>query len=277
MSGWAGPAWGEPSPAASQAVPLRTRAEAPNACYRAEGGILAGFVVLGASVAGVSHRLANRRGEDCYGWVTNAAGPERLALVVADGVGSAGRGGEGAEIAVRASLDYLAGCRDWGRVECGRAVAAANQALLDAAGGSAGELSTTLVVALVGRRDVLLERVGDSTAWLLTGGKWRELFASPSDDVPTRAPTPALPSSPPGVEQASVQLGAGGVLVLVTDGVGDPLRDGPETVAPALAGVLQGTAPGSLSPLELARAIDFSRRGCHDDRTLVAIWPLQQE
>jgi hypothetical protein len=56
--------------------------------------------------------------------------------------------------------------------------------------------------------------------------------------------------------------------VLVTDGVGDPLRDGPGTVGPGLA---DGLAEPP-HPLALAGLVDFSRQGCHDDRTLAAIW-----
>lgn len=66
------------------------------------------------------------------------------------------------------------------------------------------------------------------------------------------------------------KLSSGDALVLVTDGVADPLRDGPETVAPALAGAL-GQPPGALSLIGL---VDFSRQGCHDDRTLLGVWRL---
>ena len=62
-------------------------------------------------------------------------------------------------------------------------------------------------------------------------------------------------------------------LVLLTDGVADPLREGPSTVAPALAAVLSGGHTGELAPLDLAHAADFSRRGCQDDRTILAAWP----
>ncbi len=44
-------------------------------------------------------------------------------------------------------------------------------------------------------------------------------------------------------------------------------------MAPALAEVLNGGATGQLTPLDLAYAADFSRRGCQDDRTIVATWP----
>ena len=61
----------------------------------------------------------------------------------------------------------------------------------------------------------------------------------------------------------------GHVLVLLSDGVGGPLRDGPSTVAVGLAQAL--VVPPS--PLDLARLVDFARQGCHDDRTLLAVWP----
>ena len=104
--GWAGPAWGEPSTASESPVPLRARASVGNACYRADGGRSEEFVVLAASVAGVAHRLAGRRCEDAYAWAR--VEPGRLALVIADGVSTVARGGEGADIAVSAASEYLA-------------------------------------------------------------------------------------------------------------------------------------------------------------------------
>ena len=103
--GWAGPAWGEPSKASEFAVPLRARAGSADASYRADGGESADFGVRAASVAGVSHRLSGRRCEDAYAWAL--PGPGRLVLVIADGVSTAGRGAEGAEIAVSTAVDYL--------------------------------------------------------------------------------------------------------------------------------------------------------------------------
>jgi len=89
----------------------------------------------------------------------------------------------------------------------------------------------------------------------------------PDDDGIATA-TAALPADDPQPERATADLGAGEVLVLLTDGVADPWRDGPATVAPALASALAGRP----DPLDLARLVDFSRLGCHDDRTLVAVW-----
>jgi hypothetical protein len=278
--GWAGPAWGEPSAASESPVPVRAVAYAGNACYRADGGRSADFAVMAASVAGVAHRLAGRRCEDAYGWA--AARPGRLALVIADGVSTAGRGGEGADIAVDAACQYLLGreSNDWGKKECEAAVRAASEELVRTAGPAAAELSTTLVVALLSTADddaeAVLARVGDSTAFVLEGTQWRELFHDPDDEDFRGLPVEVLPLRQDvgaAIETSSAVLPPGSGLVLLTDGVADPLREGPSTVAPSLAGVLSAGATGELVPLELARAADFSRRGCQDDRTILAAWP----
>jgi serine/threonine protein phosphatase PrpC len=244
---------------------------------------------MAASVAGVAHRLAGRRCEDAYAW--GQAGPGRLALVIADGVSTAGRGGEGADVAVSAARDYLlagdsrdSSERDWGEKECEAAVRAASGELLRVGGPVATELSTTIVVALLcaaaGGAEVALARVGDSSAFVLDGTRWRELFPDPDDEDFRGLPVEVLPlrdaGGPGAIEISSVTMAPGGALVLLTDGVADPLREGPATVAPALAEVLQDGPAGQLSPLDLAGAADFSRRGCQDDRTIVAAWPLPE-
>lgn len=281
--GWAGPAWGEPSTASESPVPLRATASAGDACYRADGGWSPQFVVMAASVAGVAHRLAGRRGEDAYAWA-QAAGPGRLAVAIADGVSTAGRGGEGADVAVRAACGYLLAGEsdDWGEKECEAAVRAAGEEVARVGGPVAAELSTTLVVALLsvaaGSAEVSLARVGDSSAFLLDGTHWRELFPDQDDEDFRGLPVEVLPlregAGPAVIEISSVAMAPGSALVLLTDGVADPLREGPATVAPALAEVLQDGPTGGLSPLDLANAADFSRRGCLDDRTIVAAWPM---
>jgi hypothetical protein len=289
--GWAGPVWGEPSPATEAPAQVRARACAAAANYRADGGESSDFVVLAASVAGTAHRLVGRRCEDSYSWVK--PGPGRLGLIVADGVSTAGRGGEGADLAVEAAARYLAACGGWGEPECLGAARRASDELVSVAGasgrGKAAELSTTFVVALVtawtggaggaGRAGVVLGRVGDSTAFGLAGGVWQELFSSPDNDDLHHVATDVLPfsgtseSGETTVETATAYLPEGGAIVLLTDGIANPLRDGPTTVAPALAAVLRAGPSGKLSPLGLAAAADFSRRGCQDDRTIVVAWP----
>ncbi len=278
---WAGPAWGEPSMASESPVPLRAVASASTACYRAEGGRSPDFAVMAASVAGVAHRLAGRRCEDAYGWARPR--PGRLGLVIADGVSTAGRGGEGADKAVTAGCQYLysSEAADWGKEECVAAVRVASQELRRAAGPAAAELSTTFVVALLSSEgdeiEAVLARVGDSTAFVLDGALWRELFRVPDDDDLRGLAVEVLPlheaAGTGAIEHSSATLRSESALVLLTDGVADPLREGPSTVAPALAAVLSGGRTGELAPLDLAQAADFSRRGCQDDRTILAAWP----
>jgi serine/threonine protein phosphatase PrpC len=265
---------------------------------------------MAASVAGVAHRLAGRRCEDAFGWARPL--PGRLGLVIADGVSTAGRGGEGADIAVSTVCSFLMSrpgvegngvegirlnAEGWGEKECQAAVQAASAELVRAGGPVASELSTTLVVALVSGNagksedaEVALARVGDSSAFVLRGtdegARWWELFPHPGDEdfrgllvevLPWRD-SAALRSTEPGrIESATVTLSPDDALVLLTDGVADPLREGPATVAPALAEVLSGGPRGALAPLDLAYAADFSRRGCQDDRTVLAAWALPHE
>jgi serine/threonine protein phosphatase PrpC len=183
-----------------------------------------------------------------------------LAVAVSDGLGAVS-GSEGA--ARRAALAAADAAAQAGAV--GPGLEAANEA---AAGGGA----TTLVLALLSEDGTVeAARVGDSTAFVVAAGGhiWTELFEHPpgaEDQVGTE--TDALPSAALAWESARICLQPSDVLVLVTDGVADPWRDGPSTVAPALAQALAGH-PG---PLELARLVDFSRQGCHDDRTLVSLW-----
>lgn len=301
-SRWAPPVWGEPSAAAAASVPLRPSSVAANAAFRADGGSSTDFIVVAASVCGTAHRLAGRRCEDSYGWAQ--PGPGRLALAVADGVSGAGRGGEGADLAVSTACSLLSDQPDgapWGPAGAVRAVTGVGEALAAAAGPHpAASLSTTLVVALLSAQEegmaIALARVGDSTAFALSaGGEWRELFAeappapgppgAPGDDGPDDGPddglrstaTDALPLASGAAAATAIgtwsgQLPGGAALVLVTDGLAGPLRDGPSTVAPGLAEALLRTTREGPSPLDLVHAASFSRRGVHDDRTIVAAW-----
>ena len=255
------PVLGRESTAAFSEPTLPSAGDAGSSSLRAEGGSTPDWVVRAASVAGVRHRLAGEPCEDSFAW-SHSEGV--VCLAVADGVGSI-EGSEGAaRRAARAGVDAA-------RREAGRhrdalagAVAAANEA---AEGGGA----TTLVLAVL-RADgpVELARVGDSTAFVVSpGGRWREVFEDPDEDR-VGGETDALPCASPSPERAVCQLAAGEVLVLATDGLADPWRDGPTTVAPHLASALAAGPPA----LELARLAGFSRHGCHDDRTVVCAWAL---
>jgi serine/threonine protein phosphatase PrpC len=256
---------GRPSAAATRSWPLRTDADGATAAYRADGGAAGPWRLRVASVVGVRHRLAGRPGQDAYGWLCDGS---TVLAAVADGLGGVDGSRHAALAAVSAALAAGRSARDgsapWDGV-CAAAVEEAGRAVA-AAGGA-----TTLVVVAASSGGVCrLARVGDSAAMVLEGGEWHDVFLPPGggDDEMVSTATPALPDTGDAVEEEEVVLAGGGVLVLASDGVADPIRDGPTTVAPAYADSLAEPP----SPLALAGLLDFSRQGCHDDRTLLGLW-----
>lgn len=243
-----------------------------DAAVRADGGDAGCWRVRGATVAGVRHRLAGQPGEDAFGWAAGAFG---LVLAVADGVSASPEGGPAAEAAVAAAVGAGGGN---GEGSGERDLTARCDAALDAAAAAvvarAADGATTLVVAVAtddGRWGAA--RVGDSDAVVLAGGAWRPAFPPPDDgdgdDGLRTGATDALPSAPASARRhATGALEPGEALVLLSDGVAGPLVDGPTTVAVGLAEEL-AVVPG---PLDIARLVDFERKGCHDDRTLLGAW-----
>lgn len=261
------PALGRHSAAAASEPVLGDSGEAADSCYRVEGASTDWCTLRAVSVTGVRHRLSGQPGEDSFAWARSEA---HLAVAVADGLGSVAESGgaarRAASAAVKSALEAVGS-----RVGMGGAAGAVESGMAAANEAAAGGGATTLVLAVVtedGCVDAV--RVGDSTAFVVTEGgrSWVEVFARPEDDGEVGTETDALPSDRVLSETASWRLAPTDVLVLATDGVADPWRDGPLTVAPALSEALAGH-PGAL---ELARLADFSRQGCHDDRTLVCVW-----
>ena len=139
----------------------------------------------------------------------------------------------------------------------------------------AEELATTLVLAVVdlrpddGAHRVQIVRVGDSSAWVLsTPGRWENLHGIKNDgEVIASSATAALPMVT-SFECTAHQVAAGDLLVLMTDGVGDPLGDGDNDLGRFLAEVW-ATPP---SVLQFGAQVDFARKSFDDDRTAVAVW-----
>jgi serine/threonine protein phosphatase PrpC len=227
-----------------------------------DGGDCEWCRVRAASLAGVRHRLAGQAGQDSFAWALEGS---RLAVAVCDGLGSIEGSAEAAERTARAAAAAAAHEGPAAKV-IASAVEAANDA---AAKGGA----TTLVLAVIDDDGgVELVRVGDSSAIVVDpDGTWSEAFAGGDGDASgerMHTETAALPAEEPAAERATLSLHDGRVLALLTDGVADPWRDGPTTVAAQLSTVLASDP----SPMELARWVGFSRQGCHDDRTVVAVW-----
>ncbi len=261
------PVLGRPSTAAAETAVLRDRGGAGEAAFRADGGDSDWCALRAASVAGVRHRLSGQPGQDSFAW---AALPDTLVVAVADGLGGVPGSNRTAGRAVTAAVDAVV-------KEMGKMTAVAGQAELPLRAGveaanaaAAAGGATTLVLGLVGRTgDVDLVRVGDSTAFHVgaEGRWWQELFVPPDDDDVVTV-TAALPAEKLEPEFVVLTITAEELLLLATDGVADPWRDGPSTVAPVLAATLAGR-PG---PLEVAQLASFSRQGCHDDRTILMVW-----
>jgi len=274
------PVLGLPSPASDAEPTLRSYGDASVAGIRAEGASTAWLALRAASVVGSRHRLAGGGSDDFFAW---SQGQGWVAVAVADGLGgvpgSAGAAARACSAAVSAaSLGGLG--EDDDSPDLAAVARLGGQAAESAARGGG---ATTLVLAVVAQSgEVQVARVGDSTAFVVDAASTRELFASPEQGtvgtataaLPFEAPSGdgaqlAVPTGEVDVwETASWQLHPGEVLVLATDGVADPWRDGPETVDPALRAVISRQP----SPLDLAGFVDFSRQGCHDDRTVVCAW-----
>lgn len=258
MSSNSSPVFGRPSPASDLPWLLAPRTAAM-AGIRADWADTDWCALRVASVVGVRHRVAARSVEDSWAWDGD---DERVVLAVADGLGSYGDSAPVAAAVASTAVAQLAG----GGTDLLAAVAAVNEAV---SGFEVGK-ATLVLVTVTRDGSAELVRVGDSTAFTLFNDTWTELFSAgeADDDGMQALATPALPSAEPEIQLAQCRLRAGEALLVVTDGVGDPLRDGPTTVAPGLAAGL-ATPP---HPLVLAAQTDFSRQGCGDDRTLLGLW-----
>jgi hypothetical protein len=243
-----------------------------------------------ASLRGDSHRYYRQPRQDSTCSTVHEA-TRAVVFTVADGVSSAESADVGAADACRAAIQAMLAQLDEGRpvLDFPAVASYAADALHWRATGMLRAptppdpaqveklLATTLVagVARPGRDGVAVSlfRVGDSGAWVLdqAAARFHPLFGSKTGsdvDVVSNAVT-ALPRLPHALEQTGRTLVPGEVLLVGTDGFGDPLGDGDGQVGTLFARQLS-TPP---SPLWMAHVLDFSRETFDDDRTLLALWP----
>ena len=137
-------------------------------------------------------------------------------------------------------------------------------------------LATTLVCAVIDHDNaggglVHIVGVGDSGAWILREGSFHRIEGGKTEgDGLSSSAVSGLPRVPTEVTARSDRLLPGDVLLLGTDGFGDPLGVGDGEVGNLFRSVLSGRVPPLL---EFGHALDFSRETFDDDRTLVAVWP----
>jgi protein phosphatase 2C-like protein len=250
----------------------------------ADGWETEDFIVRAASVRGYVHRYRGTPRQDDVAIVYHQR-TGAVVFAVADGVSAAHHSHIGATAACRAAVNAILADLDGetGQIEWQGVVQRTAWQLIEQARAvlhpeadsemAERELATTLVAGLVrgtaSGPEVSMIQVGDSSAWLLRDGRYRCLLDvknSPDAEVVSSATT-ALPRVPR-VTPRGGPLASGEVLLVGTDGFGDPLGDGDGAVGDHFAGLL--TKPRSL--FAFAAGLDFSRETFDDDRTLVAIW-----
>jgi PPM family protein phosphatase len=208
-------------------------------------------------------------------------GGNGVALLVADGMGGLPGGGEAASAAVAAAVAVLAA----GRAELETvlaAVQAANAAVATLRAEIGGQPGTTLTIAAVDGTHAVIGHAGDSRAYLVRRGE-AGVLTSDHSWVGEQVRAGALP---PGSERRhprrnvitravmgdelepealAVELGAGDVLMLCSDGFWEPLAD------EDIAGLLE--TPGPLTAV-VRRAVEVALdAGATDNVTLIALRP----
>jgi serine/threonine protein phosphatase PrpC len=269
-----------------------------------DGANLGQIEYRAVSLRGFSHWGKREPRQDAYLLRISANG-QWLVGCVADGVGQSKYAHMAADIACReitghivAALDEqlpITAPDDWrklaGELPWQQAVEQANAAMMAKASTGTresgetgpldahtvrGAMATTAVgfaVAAVPAEDgqlpfTLAVAAGDSSALILSEGRWDPITAvkNAGSDVASNDVL-ALPRD---VEVAPVTgfLPPGAALVVVTDGIGDPMGSGTGEVGQFLAA--HWSRPPDL--FAFAAHAAFYRRGFTDDRTAVAVW-----
>lgn len=246
----------------------------------------------GASLRGHLHRYNGAPRQDDFALHHLPGG--RVIALVADGVSGAPQSHIGASTATRQAAEWLhtnlgenLAATDWIGLLKSTAWALNERAqtLLGLAEPdpvrAEEQLATTLMCAVIepvgpGALRAYLVGAGDSAAWLLSSGRFTQILggkAEPESGI-TSSAVIGLPRVAPEVTAVEVDITGDEVLLIATDGIGDPLGAGHGGVGNLFRDVLTRPCPPSL--IEFAHAVDFSRETFDDDRTLVAVWPRKQ-
>lgn len=259
----------------------------PCADTECDGWSTDAFTLRWAAVRGDWHRYYHQpRQDQARATVHRPSGA--VVFAVADGVSSAESADVGALAACSAAVREMLGQldRDARPVDPGRVAESAASALrqqaahrLDTTDPSAEQVeklfATTLVAgAVVPGPDgpsAALVRIGDSCAWILDRGtgEYRALFRPKSDHAVLSNSVTSLPRIPQPLEHVMLPLEPRRILLVGTDGFGDPLGDG---MGPVGALFAEHLIPSPPAPLFFAHLLDFSRETYDDDRALLAVW-----
>lgn len=256
------------------------------------------LILRGASGRGLSHQQYGDPRQDDIAYTISPDGAH-LVCVVADGVSSGAWSHLAARIAVEegsAHVAKLIATADPAELDWHEVLAHLTERITDAAAtlphaaalpvdSPASEvaalMATTIIVGVVaiapgedGTHRVTVVRLGDTSGWLLDDEDgWVALGDVKNEgNVIAESATaclPLVPKEPPAVVETA--LGAGSALLLLTDGVGDPLGSGHGEVGAVLA--QQWARPPH--PIEFAAQVCFGRKTYDDDRGAIGIWPVE--
>lgn len=291
---------GDPGRAAASVVPrpdelLPFRHDIVLDGVRIPGSTGSELELRAASIRGLSHQYYGTVRQDEFAYLVTGNG-RWLVLAVADGLSSARYSHRAAEIVC------ADGCRRVARQLAERDLAELDwQALFTGLGDTvvaraseeldlvdppveavAEQMAATALFAVVdlvptdtGGHRAHVMSLGDTSAWLLRPDRpvpWEPLQAvKNAGGAVASSATAAVPAVPRTVGPPVVtELCPGDALVLMSDGVGDPLGGGTGEVGAFLADAWRAVP----EPLTFAAQVGFRRRSYDDDRTVLAVWPL---
>ena len=259
------------------------------------------FLTLrGASIRGVSHRWDKSPRQDSF---ATAYIPDKdwVIVAVADGVSGCPQSHLGAAVAVNSAIKYFSDI-DVSKIEqinwksacetiawdlnlkikslkdSSELLEEIGESEQDIANAALKFLATTLVCAVITKSQegegliAWVITVGDSGVWLLSAGEYNTVAGGKDEDseIMSNDVSP-LPFVPNKVAPTKVPVKFGEVLLLGTDGFGEPLGTGNGDLGLTFKNMMEAIP----SQIEFARALDFKRKYFVDDRTLVAIWPKE--
>lgn len=255
------------------------------------------LVVRGASVRGYQHRYDGYPRQDDFALGSSEDG-SCIFAALADGLSSAEQSHIGASYATRYAVRWLkqtvrarletttAEKIDWHQMlnDCMRSASwflhEETKKLFGSEDGSRSThpTATTLVcVVVLTREDDTTEAysvsVGDSGVWQLSEGDFIPISggkAANKDGIVDSSVSAFLPDCiPETFDTGRHRLTPDTVLLLGSDGFGDPLDNGQGSVGDMFRRALESRIP---SHHEFAHLLDFSRETFDDDRTLIGIW-----